>query len=333
MKPGTTSSSTGSSESVCVRGEDTASTLAAVDGYLTWGFRRVFDELDRVTDALRKKPKDLPLLTQTIALYHLVVEGMLAVPGQHFIQRYVRRFGILPGFAEGITNVARDESRHVAFGVKLLGELAASSTECRQAAIEPWDRVFPWAAGVFVPPDVDRSYTECFDFTLEEIYAFGMRSFETKLRRAGFEPSEIRMLGQLDPKWSYDERARSLLALIEAGVLGDDRREPHVMPRVLQIMFDGVARSLHIDVLEAVGGPVQWSFPDAEPWHVILTNGHAVSRPGRADRPALTLETTASEWAKIAVGRSDPRRSIVTRRLRVRGSLSAKTKLPRLFNY
>src|SRR5918996_3207153 len=76
-------------------GRDTRSTLQSVDGYLTWGFRQTFAELDRVTDALRKKPKDRALLAQTIMLYHVVIEGMLAIPGQHFIQRYVEKLGIL----------------------------------------------------------------------------------------------------------------------------------------------------------------------------------------------------------------------------------------------
>ncbi|MGH2757206.1 MAG: ribonucleotide-diphosphate reductase subunit beta, partial [Actinomycetota bacterium] len=163
-------------------GRDTASTLEELEGQLTWGFRQVFDELDRLTDALRKKPKDRPLLAQTIALYHVVIEGVLAIPGQHFIQRYVERYEILPGFTEGITNVSRDEARHVAFGIKFLGDLVRSSDECRQAALELWDRVMPWASGVFIPPNRDRGYVECFGFTLEEIFAFGMRSFETKLR-------------------------------------------------------------------------------------------------------------------------------------------------------
>ena len=226
-------------------GRDTGSTLEAMEPYLTWGFKQVFEELDRVTEALRKKPKDRALLAQTIALYHVVVEGMLAIPGQHFIQRYVEKFEILPGFTEGIDNVSRDESRHVAFGIKFLGELVRSSKECRAAAIELWDRVLPLAVGVFVPPNRDRAYAECFDFTLEEIYAFGLRSFETKLKRFGIDPKEI-------PIMSRGRTSTSILRGASPPGVGADRRRRHrrrparaasSTSEAFEILFDGMTRA------------------------------------------------------------------------------------------
>jgi hypothetical protein len=316
---------------VAGQGGDTASTLKAVDRHLTWGFREVFAELDRVTDALRKKPKDKGLLTQTIALYHVVIEGMLAIPGQHFIQRYVEKLGILPGFSKGITKVSRDEARHVAFGIKYLGELIHSSDELKAAAIEMWDRVMPWAVGVFVPPNRDRSYAECFDFTLEEIYAFGLRSFETKLRRLGIDRNEIRLLSRYDLSLSYEERARQAWVLIDAGIIGDDRQVPKLTPDAFEILFDGMTRALDLDVARALGGPIEWDFTDAEPWHLIVTDDHAEAKPGRAGEPALRLETTSAEWAKIAVGRTDARWALLKRKLKVHGHLAAKARLPKLF--
>ena len=92
---------------VAGKGSDPRSTLDAVESQLTWGFKQVFGELDRVTKELRKKPKDKALLAQTIALYHVIIEGVLAVPGQHFIQRYVKEFNLMPGFSEGINNVSK----------------------------------------------------------------------------------------------------------------------------------------------------------------------------------------------------------------------------------
>jgi hypothetical protein len=317
---------------VAGQGTDTRSTLAAMDRHLTWGFRGVFGELDRVTEALRKKPHDKPLLAQSIALYHLIIEGMLAVPGQHFIKRYVDKLDILPGFAVGIRNVARDEARHVAFGIKFLGELIRSSPECRSAAIEMWDKVLPYSMGVFVPPGRDRGYAECFDFTLEEIYAFGLRSFETKLLRVGVDPAEISLLAKEDRSVGYEERARRVWLMVDAGVMGDDSREPEMSEEIFEILFDGMARSIDMEVARSLGGPIEWNFTDAEPWHLLVTNGHAEAKPGKAGHPALRLEVESGEFAKIAVGRTDARWALLTRKLKVHGSLASKAKLAKLFN-
>jgi len=316
---------------VASQGSDIDSTLAACDRHLTWGYRQVFAELDRLTDALARKPKDQPLLAQVVALYHFVIEGLLAIPGQHFIKRYVDKLEILPGFAYGMSMVSKDESRHVAFGVKFLGDLFRSSRECRAAAIELWDRVLPWSVGVFIPPNLDHSYVECFDFTMNEIYAFGLRSFETKLRRVGVQPQEIRMLSFQDHSVSYEERARQTWILIEAGVIGDDRREPELTPESIELLFDSMARGIDLETARSLGGPIQWDFTDSEPWHLVVTNGHAEAKPGTAGAPALRLESAASDWAKIAAGRVDPRWALLKRRLRVHGSLSAKAKLPKIF--
>ncbi|MPZ70861.1 MAG: sterol-binding protein [Actinobacteria bacterium] len=318
---------------VAGQGTDIDTTLSAVDGLVTWGFRQIFDELDRVTDALRKKPNDRALLAQSVALYHVVVEGMLAIPGQHFIQRYVEKMEILPAFSEGITNVSRDESRHVAFGIRFLGELVASSTECRSAAIEMFDRVLPWAVGVFVPPNLDPSYAECFDFTLEEIYAFGLRSFETKLNRLGIDPNEISLLSRDDSTYPYDERARRMWVLIRCGIIGDEKREPEVSPEALGILFEGLTNMVDLDVARSLGGPIEFDLTDAEKWHVEVNNGHAEARSGAAHNPALTLQSTAADWAKISVNRMDPRKALLTRKLKVHGSLSSKAKLPKLFAF
>jgi hypothetical protein len=256
---------------------------------------------------------------------------MLAVPGQHFIKRYIDKFEILPGFALGIRNVSRDESRHVAFGVKLLGELVRSSKECRAAAIEMWDRVLPYSVGVFVPPGRDRSYAECFDFTLEEIYAFGLRSFETKLKRVGIDPSEVKLFSREDRTLTYEQRARRAWALVDAGVIGDDTREPVLDPETFEILFDGMARGMDLDVARSLGAPVQWDFTDAEPWHLVVTNGHAEAKPGVGSAPALRLEIASGDFARIAVGRTDARWALLTRKLKIHGSLAAKAKLPKLF--
>jgi hypothetical protein len=215
--------------------------------------------------------------------------------------------------------------------VKFLGDLTRSSRECRDAALEMWEKVMPWAGGVFIPPNRDRAYAECFDFTLTEIFAFGMRSFETKLRRMGFDISELRLFQAQDLTVSFEERARRAWVLIDAGVIGDDTREPELNEEAFELLFDGMTRVMDIEAARSLSGPIEWDFTDAEPWHLNVTNGHIEAKPGRAGEPALRLEIPSAEFAKIAVNRIDPRIALLKRKLKVHGSLSAKAKLPKLF--
>ena len=69
------------------------------------------------------------------------VEGMLALTGQHFIIDYNERMGTLPGFVEGFYNVARDEHRHIAFGVRFLHRLREEDERYREVIQNMLDRV------------------------------------------------------------------------------------------------------------------------------------------------------------------------------------------------
>lgn len=316
---------------VAGKGHDPTSTAEAVDHYVTWGFRQLLDELVARADALRKHPDDLTLLSQLVALDHVIIEGVLAVPAEHFIHRYVSKRGLMPGMTEGLGHIAVDEARHVGFGMTLLGRLVNASNENRTAAIKLWNRVLPWMVGVFVPPGRDRAYAECFDFTLEEIYAFGLRSLEEKLDALGIPPEELMLLRLDDRSLSYEQRAARMWTLIETGVLGDDTAEPQPTQEALEILFAGTVRALDLDVARSLDGPIEWTFDDAEPWHIVVADGHAEAKPGRAGDPALRLEISSADWARIAVGRTDARWALLKRRLRVHGNWQAKSRLSKLF--
>ena len=165
-------------------GDSIASTLAYTESQLGWGYRNVFDRLDRMADDLRRD-RSLPNFARAIALYHMVVEATLAQPGQHFIEDYFAKAGTMPGFSEGMANVSRDEQRHIGFGVKVLSECFAESEECKQAVAELLRELMPYSLAVFAPPNWDREYTRCYGFELEDIFAFGLRSVRTKWRATG----------------------------------------------------------------------------------------------------------------------------------------------------
>ena len=74
-------------EVIGVGGDSLQSTLASTLPQLNWGYRGIFDRLDVMAEELRKD-RSLPKYAQAITLYHLIVEGSLAQPGQHFIEDF-----------------------------------------------------------------------------------------------------------------------------------------------------------------------------------------------------------------------------------------------------
>src|SRR3712207_4443057 len=76
--------------------------LEETSGHLNPEFGELFDELlGRRVDRLAAEPEDLETLVEAVTLYHMVIEGMLALTGQHMIITYNEDVGTLPGFVEG----------------------------------------------------------------------------------------------------------------------------------------------------------------------------------------------------------------------------------------
>src|SRR3954471_11307061 len=108
--------------------------LAETSSHVNPEFNVLFDEmLKSRVDHLARKPEDLEALVEAVTLYHMVIEGMLALTGQHFILQYNEEQGTLPGFVEGFNKIARDEHRHVAFGARFLREMAEEDTRYGEA--------------------------------------------------------------------------------------------------------------------------------------------------------------------------------------------------------
>jgi ribonucleoside-diphosphate reductase beta chain len=79
-----------------------------------------FVDLPAVTEAVREDPKDYKKWVTSMVLYHMLIEGMLALYGQRQLLQATRLFDVLPAFRAGFTAVTRDESRHVNYGVYAL---------------------------------------------------------------------------------------------------------------------------------------------------------------------------------------------------------------------
>jgi ribonucleotide reductase beta subunit family protein with ferritin-like domain len=311
-------------------GDTLASGLAFTEAQLGWGYRNVFERLERMADELTRD-RSLPKFAQAITLYHMIIEAALAQPGQHYIEDFFAKAGTMPGFSEGMGNVSRDEQRHIGFGVKVLSELFAESEECKAAVVEVMQEVMPYTLAVFVPPGWDERYTTEYGFTLEDIYAFGMRSVEAKWRAAGYPLEEMPGVYPVDTSLPHRERAKRQITLLKAGVLGEPNGRPDSSPEVQRLLFEVIARTARTDAVDGRPVTIQWRFSDADPWYLRIDNGTSSAEPGRAPHPDVTLESSWQDWIAVTTQGADPRRAMLRRRIRPHGSPRQLLRLARVF--
>jgi ribonucleoside-diphosphate reductase beta chain len=161
------------SEVGVLQADDLQGRLAETSEHLNADFGVLFDEmLRRRVDRLAQEPEDTEALVEAVTIYHMVIEGMLALTGQHFIITYNERVGTLPAFVEGFINVARDEHRHVAFGARFLREMASEDERYKQSIARALGEVGPVAQGVLRPKWMDESE--------EDVELFGVRVSEAR---------------------------------------------------------------------------------------------------------------------------------------------------------
>ena len=311
-------------------GDDVASSLAATKPELTWGFRKTFEHLDKVADRLRKD-RSKPSLAAAITMYHLVVEATLAQPGQHFIESYLEDRNVLPGFLSGMENVSRDEQRHIGFGVKLLSDLVKEDPDCKYAVADLLREIVSFSVGVFVPPNWDRRYVECFGSTIEDIYEQGMTSMDSKLRAAGLPLDELPGPPPFPADLTPRERAERAIALLSAGILGEKTGPPSRDPEVLALYFDTVRRSVDTDADTNGSMTIQWDFKDADPWHLRIANGATSAEKGRVEDPDVSLRCRFEDWVDITAGREDARLAVAKGKLRPKGSVMAFWRMRKVF--
>jgi ribonucleoside-diphosphate reductase beta chain len=159
--------------------------LEETSAHLNVNFHTLFDEmLKSRVDRLAREPEDLETLVEAVTLYHMVIEGMLALTGQHFIIQYNEDAGTLPGFVEGFNNVARDEHRHVAFGARFLREMAQSDSRYADAIQRTLVECGPAADGVLAPPWYEEGM-EIFGVDLDTTRAFALKALERRMKVIG----------------------------------------------------------------------------------------------------------------------------------------------------
>ncbi|TMD07167.1 MAG: hypothetical protein E6J02_07550 [Chloroflexi bacterium] len=152
------------------------------------GYNELFyDRLPGLSQRLASDPTDIESLVAGVTMYHIVIEATLALTGQRFALETMREQDESHfGFYKGFTAVARDESRHVNFGIKFLQE-AVREDPGRFGPIVQRTLVecLPLISGTLEPPDGDQRYYSEYGRSQEEFYEYAMTSLNKRLAAIG----------------------------------------------------------------------------------------------------------------------------------------------------
>jgi ribonucleoside-diphosphate reductase beta chain len=150
-------------------------------------FVELFDRhLVEAGEALVADSSDIGAKVDFVTTYHMVIEGTLALTGQHFITRAFEERGILAGFTEGFRRIATDEHRHVAYGTWFLQQ-KATDPGIRRRIAERLMLLLPTAAGVLVPPGADPRTWTLLGYGADEVNAFAYTALSRRLRVIGVD--------------------------------------------------------------------------------------------------------------------------------------------------
>jgi ribonucleoside-diphosphate reductase beta chain len=141
-------------------------------------------------EALIQNPTDLEAKVDFVVLYHMVIEGTLALTGQNFIQMYLEARPNLPGLLEGYRRISQDEHRHVAYGTWFLKEKCVDPGIRRRVQAKLLE-LMPLATGVLVPPGVDDPYDyELLGYHSSETHQFAFTTLSRRLKVIGVQLGE-----------------------------------------------------------------------------------------------------------------------------------------------
>ena len=188
--------------------------LAQLRDRTVGGFRTIFDkDLVEVTEAVRKNPHDYGMWVEGITTYHLIIEGMLALTGQKFLLGILREMNLLPGFYTGFTAVARDESRHVNFGVRALMEAGIRDRSHLDRVEATIFKLLEAACTLVAAPDRKLAVRpedspENLRINPYDVVAFSLNSLTKRLKVVGISPevlAEVEKRGKAYYVAAWDE--------------------------------------------------------------------------------------------------------------------------------
>lgn len=142
-------------EELLGRDPDARSALKSAWNLAPTALRALFAYEAALEEQVRLSPtRDHETWLRLVTVFHLVTEGIIATTGQRNILRALKRRPELAGLRAGFTGLARDEGRHVAFGMHAVR--AGLQDGYEDAIWGTFEEVVPIAVAIDVRPGMSR---------------------------------------------------------------------------------------------------------------------------------------------------------------------------------
>lgn len=286
-------------EVVRASGADLPQRLEWSHPHINPAFDKFFRELlPSISKEVASRRGDPVTFARGVAFYHFVTEGLLAVPGQRYLLEYCRNNDILPAFRAGFTAVARDESRHVGAGVRIVRELINRDGGCVPAIQELVRESLPIASEIFQPPNADFTYFSVLGYDVGELFRFAINSLAKRLRTSGVPMPRIGPM--------------RLREMTETPIIPDRPLTP--VQELLRPIRDDITTAAIFQGMPVAFNPAAAEGVDAAyefnisgdgggTWTIHIHDGLCEVAEGRVNgTPDQRLDMDVSTWISISVG-------------------------------
>lgn len=311
--------------------------LAETRSRLPSGFETLFyKDLVQVSERISREPDSMEALVDGVMLYHLVLEGALALTGQRFVLAWLREQNLLPAFRSGFTAVTRDESRHVVFGTMLLKDLMRSDRSLESIVMERLLRSIPLMATVQQPLDGDLRYTKFFNFRLRDQFLFGLNALMKRMRAVGIEFPRIPSYRLPYPAGLTKE---DLKARIDERAANDDSWTPgkalaQMMDVTAEVVFQFLPVAFSPDASRGLDGiyEIVLEGNDPQTWHLVVKDRQLEVIRGEAPSlPDVRFTMDSDVWVRISKDDLDGAEAFVLGLVETEGNALLSSKFDDLF--
>lgn len=147
-------------------------------------FRTIFDErLVAAHERLRANPGDAAAKVAFVTIYHLILEATLGLTTYEFATGFLRREGLLPGFADGYAKIHQDEQRHIGYGVWFLRQAVARDAGAGEVVRATLRDLLPAVAEALTPPSAAGAAV--LGASAEELRSFALDGLTRRLKLIG----------------------------------------------------------------------------------------------------------------------------------------------------